>query len=47
VNNNPVLNKDLLDFKQTDPAGFEKKEGLTTHLWLQDSALLSRQMWQQ
>ncbi|CAK4833583.1 unnamed protein product [Aphanomyces euteiches] len=44
VNGNPVLNKDLLEFKQTDPAGFEKKEGLTTHLWVQDSALLSRQM---
>ncbi|HBU82477.1 MAG TPA: ABC transporter substrate-binding protein [Paenibacillus sp.] len=41
---NPVLNADLLEFKQTDPAGFEKKVGLTTHLWLQDSALLSRQM---
>ncbi|EHS57670.1 extracellular solute-binding protein family 1 [Paenibacillus sp. Aloe-11] len=40
----PVLNPDLLEFKQTDPAGFEKKVGLTTHLWLQDSALLSRQM---
>lgn len=43
-NGNPVMNKDLLDLKQTDPAGFEKKVGLTTHLWLQDSALLSRQM---
>ncbi|MHA6533505.1 type 2 periplasmic-binding domain-containing protein [Paenibacillus sp. BAC0078] len=40
----PVLNADLLEFKQSDPAGFEKKVGLTTHLWLQDSALLSRQM---
>ncbi|UPK41348.1 extracellular solute-binding protein [Paenibacillus pabuli] len=44
VNEKPVLNADLLDFKQTDPAGFEKEIGLTTHLWLQDSALLSRQM---
>ncbi|WP_240489226.1 ABC transporter substrate-binding protein [Cohnella thermotolerans] len=44
VDGKPVLNKDLLEFKQTDPAGFEKKIGLTTHLWLQDSALLSRQM---
>lgn len=44
VDGNPVMNKDLLDFKQTDPAGFEKEVGLTTHLWLQDSALLSRQM---
>lgn len=44
VNGNPVLNKDLLDMKQKDPAGFETKVGLTTHLWLQDSALLSRQM---
>ncbi|WP_238533406.1 ABC transporter substrate-binding protein [Paenibacillus terrae] len=40
----PVLNPDLLELKQTDPASFEKKVGLTTHLWLQDSALLSRQM---
>lgn len=44
VNGNPVMNQDLLDLKQKDPAGFEKKIGLTTHLWLQDSALLSRQM---
>lgn len=44
VDGNPVLNGDLLEFKQTDPAGFEKEIGLTTHLWVQDSALLSRQM---
>lgn len=44
VNGKPVLHDDLLNFKQTDPAGFEKEIGLTTHLWLQDSALLSRQM---
>ncbi|WP_438348530.1 extracellular solute-binding protein [Paenibacillus sp. FA6] len=44
VDGNPVLNQDLLEFKQTDPAGFEKEIGLTTHLWVQDSALLSRQM---
>ncbi|WP_256022345.1 ABC transporter substrate-binding protein [Paenibacillus kribbensis] len=44
VEGKPVLNSDLLEFKQTDPAGFEKKIGLTTHLWLQDSAPLSRQM---
>lgn len=44
VDGKPVMNPDLLKFKQTDPAGFEKKIGLTTHLWLQDSALLSRQM---
>ncbi|WP_225446116.1 type 2 periplasmic-binding domain-containing protein [Paenibacillus rhizovicinus] len=40
----PVLNADLLQLKQTDPSAFETKVGLTTHLWLQDSALLSRQM---
>ncbi|MBS4219162.1 extracellular solute-binding protein [Bacillus sp. FJAT-49711] len=44
VDGSPVLNQDLLEFKQTDPAGFEKEVGLTTHLWVQDSALLSRQM---
>ncbi|RJG25262.1 extracellular solute-binding protein [Paenibacillus thiaminolyticus] len=44
VDGKPVLNADLLEFKQTDPAGFETKVGLTTHLWLADSALLSRQM---
>ncbi|WMT42546.1 extracellular solute-binding protein [Paenibacillus sp. D2_2] len=44
VDGKPVLNADLLKFKQTDPAGFEKEIGLTTHLWVQDSALLSRQM---
>ena len=44
VDGKPVLNADLLEFKQTDPAGFEKEIGLTTHLWVQDSALLSRQM---
>lgn len=44
VDGNPVLNQDLLEYKQTDPAGFEKEIGLTTHLWVQDSALLSRQM---
>jgi putative aldouronate transport system substrate-binding protein len=40
----PVLNQDLLEFKQKDPGAFEKEVGLTTHLWLQDSARLSRYM---
>ena len=44
VDGNPVLNKDLLDLKQTDPGKFETEVGLTTHLWVQDSAALSRQM---
>ena len=40
----PVMNADLLEFKQTDPGAFEKEVGLTTHLWLQDSSRLSRNM---
>lgn len=44
VDGKPVLNADLLEFKQTDPAGFEKEIGLTTHLWLQDSVRLSGYM---
>jgi putative aldouronate transport system substrate-binding protein len=44
VNGVPVLNADLLEFKQTDPGAFESEIGLTTHLWLQDSARLSKIM---
>lgn len=44
VDGKPVMNQDLLEYKQSDPAGFEKEIGLTTHLWVQDSVRLSRKM---
>ncbi|MDR1531036.1 MAG: extracellular solute-binding protein [Clostridiales bacterium] len=44
VNGVPTLNADLLEIKQSDPGLFEKEYGLTTHLWLQDSARLSKFM---
>lgn len=44
VDGKPVLNKDLLELKQTDPGKFEVEIGLTTHLWLQDSVRLSKIM---
>lgn len=44
VDGKPVLNEDILAFKQNDPSKYEGEIGLGTHPWVTDSALLSRQM---